>query len=125
MAMTAIPPTTPPTIGPVFDELFVDEEEVETGIEVVVDISVVMTIVDPSEFVEVIMTGTVVATDVMEVVVGVVLANAGVVEACALLPVVVEDVEDVGVVAGVVAEVDGVVDVGVVVVDGVVLVAND
>lgn len=46
---------------------------VGTGIEVVVDTSVVMMVVDPKEFVEVMVTGTVVATDVMEVVVGVVL----------------------------------------------------
>lgn len=53
MRIKAIPPTTPPTIAPVFDELFVVEGElVETGIEVVVDISVVTTIVDPTEFIE-------------------------------------------------------------------------
>lgn len=48
MRIKAIPPTTPPTIAPVFDELFVVVGEVvEMGIEVVVDISVVTTIVDP------------------------------------------------------------------------------
>jgi hypothetical protein len=53
IAIAAIPPTTPPTIAPVFDELFVaEEEEVETGIDVVVDISVVIMIVAPSAFVE-------------------------------------------------------------------------
>lgn len=123
IASAATPPMTPPAIAPVFVELFVDDaEEVETGIDVVMDISVVTIVVDPNAFVEVIVMGTVVATDVMEVVVGVVLVVVGVVEVCSLLLVVVEDIDVVGL--GVTAEVVGDVDVGVDGVDGVLLVVG-
>jgi hypothetical protein len=51
-ASAAIPPTTPPTIAPVF-ELFEEEGLADvTGMEVVTDTSVVTMVVDPREFVE-------------------------------------------------------------------------
>jgi hypothetical protein len=51
-ASAAIPPTTPPTIAPVF-ELFEGEGLADvTGMEVVTDTSVVTMVVDPREFVE-------------------------------------------------------------------------
>jgi hypothetical protein len=47
-ASAAMPPTTPPTIAPVFVELFVGEGLTdETGMEVVMDTSVVTMVVDP------------------------------------------------------------------------------
>lgn len=96
--MTTTPPTTPPTIAPVFDELFTGDG-VGTGTEVVADISVVMTAVDPYEFFDVIVVGNAVATEVMEVAIGVVPVVTGVVDVGALL-LLTEDVEEAKVVVG-------------------------
>lgn len=46
-ASAAIPPTTPPTIAPVFELFEGDGVTDVTGMEVVVDTSVVTTVVDP------------------------------------------------------------------------------
>lgn len=73
---------------------------------VVVDISVVTTVVDPYEFVDMIVVSTVVATDVA---VAVVLVVAGVVGALLLLD---EDVEEVEGVVGDVVVGTAVTDVG-------------
>lgn len=51
--IAARPPTTPPTIAPVFDELFTGDG-VGTATGVVVYVCVVMTVVDPYEFVDLI-----------------------------------------------------------------------
>jgi hypothetical protein len=50
-SMTTTPPTTPPTIAPMFDELLTgDGVGAATG--VLVDIPVVMIVVDPNEYVD-------------------------------------------------------------------------